>query len=225
MFGFVTNFNACYNLLKLILKNMRNYENFSPTQLVEACRQQDHLAWNELVSRYERLVYTVPLRYGLPQAEADDVFQAVWLALLNHLNALEQPERIGAWLVTTAKRETWSRRRGADYAQDAGVTVGQLAEPILAEETSEEMMVQYERQTAVRRALLLLEEKCQKLLQLLYYTTEKVEYSTIASKLNMPVGSIGPNRARCLEKLRKQMEDYKMSVVLIVVFFGQVAAL
>lgn len=185
---------------------MRNYQNLSPTQLVEACRQQDPLAWNELVSRYERLVYTVPLRYGLPQAEAEDVFQTVWLALLNHLNVLEQPERIGAWLVTTAKRETWSRRRGADYAQDAGVAVEQLNDPILEEATSEEMIVQYERQTAVRRALSLLEEKCQKLLQLLYYTPEKVEYSEIARQLNIPVGSIGPNRARCLEKLRKEMD-------------------
>lgn len=185
---------------------MRNYENFSSTQLIEACRQQDHLAWNELVARYERLVFTVPLRYGLPRTEAEDVFQAVWLTLLNHLQALEQPERIGAWLVTTAKRETWSRRRGADYDQDAGVTVEQLNELMAAEETSEEMIVQYERQTAVRRALSLLEEKCQKLLQLLYYPTEKVEYSDIASQLNVPVGSIGPTRARCLEKLRKAME-------------------
>ncbi|MBK8903196.1 MAG: sigma-70 family RNA polymerase sigma factor [Anaerolineaceae bacterium] len=185
---------------------MRNYKNFSPTQLVEACRQQDYLAWNELVTRYERLVYTVPLRYGLPQAEAEDVFQTVWLALLNHLDALEQPERVAAWLVTTARRETWSRRRGADFERDAGVTVEQLDNPN-EEDTSEEMMVQYERQTAVRRALSRLEERCQRLLKLLYYTTEKPEYTTIANELDIPVGSIGPTRARCLEKLRKEMEE------------------
>lgn len=186
---------------------MNKYENFSPAQLVEACRQRDHLAWHELVVRYERLVFTVPLRYGLTQAEAEDVFQTVWLALLSHLEALEQPERIGAWLVTTARRETWSRRRGADFARDAGVTVEQMGEPTSGEETSEEMIMQYERQTAVRRALSRLEEKCQKLLQALYYASEKVEYSEIASKLNVPVGSIGPTRARCLEKLRKEMGE------------------
>lgn len=186
---------------------MTDYTQFSPAQLIEACRQKDNLAWNELVTRYERLVYTVPLRYGLPMVEAEDVFQTVWLTLLKHLDSLEQPDRLAAWLVTTARRETWSRRRGADFDREAGVTVDQLNNPTQDAETNEEMIEQYERQTAVRRALSRLEERCRQLLGLLYYANEKMDYAVIAERLNIPVGSIGPTRARCLEKLQREMSE------------------
>lgn len=187
---------------------MTDYTQFSPAQLIAACRRQDPLAWNELVTRYERLVYTVPLRYGLTKAEADDVFQSVWLALLHHLPALEQPERVSAWLVTTARRACWDRRRGADYEKEAGVAVDSLtAVPWEEEGTNEEMIVQYERQTAVRQALTRLEERCRQLLSALYYAIGKPDYAAIARRLNIPVGSIGPTRARCLEKLRREMAE------------------
>lgn len=185
---------------------MISYSDFSPTQLVEACRQQDPLAWNELVTRYERLVYTVPLRYGLSKAEADDVFQTVWLALLHHLPTLEQPERVSAWLVTTARRECWDRRRGADYEKEAGVDITTIPDSQWGtEETTEELVSQYEQQNLIRRALTRLEERCRQLLEMLYYTSEKPDYGVIAGQLNIPVGSIGPTRARCLEKLRREM--------------------
>ena len=186
---------------------MIDYTLLSPTHLIESCRQQDPLAWNELVTRYERLVYTVPLRYGLTKAEADDVFQSVWLALFDHLPSLEQPERVSAWLVTTAQRACWDRRRGADYEKEAGVAVDTLVDTPWEEETGEEMIVQYEQQSAVRRALARLEDRCRQLLGFLYYTVEKPDYATIAEKIGIPVGSIGPIRARCLEKLRREMTD------------------
>lgn len=77
----------------------------SAAQLIAACQAGDDAAWDALVVRYERLVYTIPLRYGLTAAEADDVFQTVWLKLLQHLPTLRQPDRVAAWLVTTARRE------------------------------------------------------------------------------------------------------------------------
>jgi RNA polymerase sigma factor (sigma-70 family) len=187
---------------------MTNYTQLSPAQLVEACRQQDSLAWNELVTRYERLVFTVPLRYGLTRAEAEDVFQSVWLALLHHLPTLEQPDRVSSWLVTTARRACWDRRRGADYEKEAGVTVDMLKNTLWEEEqTSEEMIMLYDQQTAVRRALSRLEERCRQLLGFLYYASEKLDYAVIAERLNIPVGSIGPTRARCLEKLQREMSE------------------
>lgn len=184
---------------------MTDYTLLSPSQLIEACRQQDSLAWHELVKRYERLVYTVPLRYGLTKTEADDVFQSVWLALLDHLPTLQQPERVSAWLVTTARRACWDRRRGTDYEKEVGVAVDTLSDMPREEETSEEMLTQYEQQSDVRRALTRLEERCRQLLNFLYYTVEKPDYPEIAAQLNIPVGSIGPTRARCLEKLRREM--------------------
>lgn len=186
---------------------MNDYTRFSPAELVAACRRQDALAWNELVARYERLVYTVPLRYGLTRAEADDVFQSVWLALLKNLPTLEQPERVSAWLVTTARRACWDKRRGADYERSASTPVEALAEIPAEAESSEAMIVRYERQTAVRRALARLGERCRQLLHALYYAIEKPDYATLAEQLNISVGSIGPTRARCLQKLRQEMGE------------------
>lgn len=187
---------------------MTDYSRLSPAELVAACLRQEPPAWNELVARYERLVYTIPLRYGLTRVEADDVFQSVWLALHNHLPHLQQPERVSAWLVTTARRASWNMRRGSDYEKEAGVDVDSLADvPDEADPIDEDTIIRYEQQTAVRRALARLEERCRQLLVFLYYASEKPDYIAAAERLNIPVGSIGPTRARCLEKLRREMAE------------------
>src|SRR6185369_10459100 len=76
-------------------------------QLVLACRRGDELAWERLIRRYQRLIYAIPLRDGLDHAQAAEVFQEVFTTLFQKLNDLEQPERLHAWLVTTARRKTW----------------------------------------------------------------------------------------------------------------------
>lgn len=187
---------------------MPRYDQLSDAQLVAACRAGDAAAWDALVARYERLVYTIPLRYGLTRAEADDVFQTVWLKLLERLPTLRQPERVGAWLVTTARRECWGRRRSAEHKRTDTVAPEALPESRWIDELSpEEILLRYERQHAIRRAIERLEERCRHLLQLLYYESSRPSYAEIAARLRIPVGSIGPTRARCLQKLRKLLME------------------
>ncbi len=185
-----------------------DYSRLSPAELIAACRAGEAAAWDALIARYQRLVYTIPLRYGLTSAEADDVFQSVWLKLLQHLPSLREPDRVAAWLVTTARRECWDRRRGADHARTDLVPPDLVPEDSWVEEsTPEEMVIRYEKHHAIRQAIDHLEERCRRLLRYLYYETPKPTYAEVAARLEMPVGAVGPTRARCLEKLRQMLEE------------------
>ena len=182
---------------------MIEYGELDDVQLVSACQEGDERAWDALVTRYERLVYTIPSRYGLTPSEVDDVFQSVWLSLLKNLDRLREPDRISAWLVTTARRECWERRRGADYER----TVSNNLDSVLfdkegEEQSPEEVVTAYREHENLREALGNLGERCQRLLWLLYYDSTIPSYADVAEKLDMPIGSIGPMRARCLKKLK-----------------------
>lgn len=187
---------------------MSHFDSWSDADLVNACREGQAGAWDALVARYERLVYTIPFRYGLPQWEADDVFQSVWMALLNHLPRLKEPERIAAWLVTTARRACWDRRRGAEHERTRSVDPADLPEPEpwFESVSPEEIVTRFDDHRALHGALRQLGERCRRLLHYLYSDPEQLPYADIAVRLNMAVGSIGPTRARCLEKLRGLLE-------------------
>jgi RNA polymerase sigma factor (sigma-70 family) len=187
---------------------MSKYNSFSDSQLIYACREGVEAAWDALVSRYERLVYTIPRRYGLTQAEVDDVFQSVWLLLLQHLDRIKQPERISAWLVTTARRESIKRRRTTEYKRVSYMEPDFFSKLEQTDRsTPEEIVIRYEQQQAVRHAMERLGERCRRLLQMLYYDSPKASYATIAATLNLAVGSIGAIRGRCLRKLNQLLEE------------------
>jgi RNA polymerase sigma factor (sigma-70 family) len=174
-------------------------------QLLLACRRGDETAWEALVRRYQRLIYAVPRRAGLDEDAAAEIFQEVFTALLENVEGIEQPSRLQAWLVTTAKRKTWravSRAKGTRSFGDEeeggeGELAGLVAEGLLPDEALEEL----ERQHLVRAALGEMDERCAKLLRLLFYRSEPPPYSEIAAALGTTEGSIGPTRARCLKKL------------------------
>jgi RNA polymerase sigma factor (sigma-70 family) len=182
------------------------------TALILGCRRGDEAAWEALVQRYQRLVYTVPRRAGLNEEVAAEVFQAVFTKLVEQIERIQQPERISAWLVTTARREAWrvSRRERAyqpampnddDSGRDA---FAGLADSALL---PDEVVQRIEEQRQIRTSLDALDERCRTLLTLLYYEERPPPYTEIALRLKMPEGSIGPTRARCLKKLRRLLGD------------------
>jgi RNA polymerase sigma factor (sigma-70 family) len=181
----------------------------SDEALVRACRQGDEAAWEALVNRYRRLVYTVPLRAGLDEDTAADVFQRVFTALVEQLDDIAQPGRLSAWLVTTARRETWRavrRRAPALPAGNAGAAAEMEELPDQAV-LPDEQLVRLEEQHAVRSAVAGLDERCRQLLTLLFYRATTPPYAEIASALGIAVGSIGPIRARCLERVRRHLAE------------------
>ncbi len=179
-------------------------------QLLLACRAGDEGAWEALLRRYQRLIYTVPRRAGLDEDAASEIFQEVFTTLLENIDSIEQPSRLQAWLVTTARRKTWRHVRragstrpfgGDDETADAEVYAVADAQPL-----PDEVIERLEQQHLVRRGLAQLDERCRKLLTLLFYSPEPPPYSEIAAAINAPEGSVGPTRARCLRKLLTILE-------------------
>lgn len=183
----------------------------SDKELLAACRRGEETAWEQLVQRYQRLVFTIPRRAGLNEDQAADVFQEVFATLLRKLNDIDDPERLHAWLVTTARRTTSRVIAKAqlsisvdDYAETLGEKLAATPDNAAL---ADELLLRLEEQHRVRRALERLDERCQKLLKLLFYESEPLSYAEIASLLGTSEGSIGPTRARCLEKLLRLLES------------------
>jgi RNA polymerase sigma factor (sigma-70 family) len=179
-------------------------------ELVQHCLDGNQAAWRVLVHRYQRLVFTVARRANLDEHAAADVLQGVFEKVHRHLAHLTQPDRLRAWVVTTAKRETLtllqraSRERSADDAgpDDEGLSlIERLVDPApLADERLQDLQEAQRMHVALDR----LDDRCRQLLTLLFADEdERPPYDEIARRLEMPEGSIGPTRGRCLDKLRR----------------------
>jgi RNA polymerase sigma factor (sigma-70 family) len=201
--------NLAVSCIMYFCLNRKERMERSDETLVRGCRRGDASAWEALIARYQRLVYSIPSRAGLDEAQSADVFQHVFERLVEHLDRIEQPGRIGAWLVKTARRETWRISRRTRVALPWPLSDDE-------EETDElpdgaplpaELVVQLEEQHLVRTALAGLDERCRRLLTLLFYRPDPPPYAEIAASLDMTEGSIGPTRARCLQKLRRLLAD------------------
>jgi RNA polymerase sigma factor (sigma-70 family) len=175
-------------------------------ELIEACLKGSGQAWEALLIRYQRLIYSIPLRYGLPEHDANDVFQNVSLLLWENLGRVRDRARLGAWLAITTRRECWRMIR--QRKQNVIVSeAGALVETLPTGPYSEDEFLAYERQSQVRAAIEYLEAPCRELLTLLFYAEPRPPYSEIAQNLTLREGSIGPTRSRCLEKLMKILEN------------------
>ena len=165
------------------------------TALIQACIDGKDVAWRELVERYGRLVYSIPLRYGLSSVDADDVFQNVFTIVFNQLSQLRNQKVLAAWLITITWRES---RRVLKLARNQDG----LDEKIEDDQPPPPDQVQArERQHIVHQALSQLGSPCRELLTILFLETPTPRYEEIAKRLGVPVGSIGPTRARCFKKL------------------------
>jgi RNA polymerase sigma factor (sigma-70 family) len=175
-------------------------------ELVEACRRGDETAWETIVHKYQNLLFSIPLRAGLRRDLASDVLQEVFTTLFQKIETLEKPEFLRAWLVTTAQhktihiiqRESRGKPRSIDEMEET--TGFEAADSALL---PDENLIQIEREKQIESALAGIDTRCRRLLTLLYLEKERTPYAEIAQKLDIPLGSIGPTRARCLEKLIK----------------------
>jgi RNA polymerase sigma factor (sigma-70 family) len=165
------------------------------TMLVQACLAGDGRAWESLVTRYQRLVYSVALRCGLNADDADDVFQVVFTTLFRRLPGLRDHNRLASWLITTTYRESWRVGRSARGRMPLDETVIDVSTP------APELVAQADRDQRVRDAMERLDERCRRLLTALFLEHDAPSYGDIAVRFGVPVGSIGPTRARCFKKL------------------------
>jgi RNA polymerase sigma factor (sigma-70 family) len=177
------------------------------SSLIADCLAGDSKAWEALIARYQRLIYSVPIKIGFSPMDAADIFQAVCVKLFERLGSLRDHDRLSSWLMTTTTRECWrvaSLRRRETQSQAYDDDYGKdLLERLEAEEPlADERRIAYETQQIVREAIAKLSEKCRNLITMLFYQKDDLSYSEIAKRAKIPLNSLGPTRARCLKKLK-----------------------
>jgi RNA polymerase sigma factor (sigma-70 family) len=170
-------------------------------QLVRRAAEGDRWAWERLVDQYSRLIWAITRDFKLSESDAADVAQVTWLRLLEHIDRLKSPDRVGSWLAATARNEclrVLSARKRVVLSHDDVVLEGSAA----PEPEVDERLLAAENAQLVREAVACLPSRSQRLLELLM-ADPPASYAEISDELGLPVGSIGPTRSRCLARLRE----------------------
>jgi RNA polymerase sigma factor (sigma-70 family) len=175
-------------------------------RLVEECLAGDERAWSALVDKHKSLVYSVPVRFGLSADDAREVFQEVFLSLLSSLGNLRDPRALPAWLVRTAWHKClhcrrMQKRHMGSPVEHAAETVADSADP------PEDVLRQIESEQAFRDALAALPPRCIELIRMLFFEVPATPYQEVATRLGVAIGSIGFIRMRCLDRLKKRLQE------------------
>jgi RNA polymerase sigma factor (sigma-70 family) len=170
-------------------------------RLVKHAVAGDARAWERLVDMYGRLIWSITREFKLAESDAADVFQTTWMRLIEHIDRLDRPDRVGSWLAATTRNECLrclaSRKRVVLAPEDVAFDGPAAHEPDV-----DEALLAAERAQIVREAMAHLPRRWQRLLELLM-ADPPVSYAEISDELGLPVGSIGPTRSRCLARLRE----------------------
>lgn len=187
---------------------MKIFDNRGPEEIrrwFERARKGDARSWDALVDQFQNLVYSIARRNGLDANDASDVFQVTFLALYRNLDRVDNPDTLAKWLAVTAAREALKlKRMSARYVHEQ--EDGPALEETLADEedSAERQAVDATEAEYWRAAVKRLGGKCEQLLAALYF--DESSYDDITASLGIPMGAIGPTRARCLEKLKKMYQ-------------------
>ena len=175
--------------------------------LVQGCIQGDQRAWEELIDKYKRLIYSIPIKYGASPADAADVFQAVCIEVLNSLPQLKNVQSLRSWLITVTIRQAyrWKRKQTNHVELDA-------MDPDVAESIASippvETLEQLEQEQIVRDVVAKLPPRHRELVQLLFFEQPPLPYAEVARRMGLATGSIGFIRGRCLDKLRRALVEF-----------------
>ncbi|MBE2198609.1 MAG: sigma-70 family RNA polymerase sigma factor [Anaerolinea sp.] len=175
----------------------------SDDDLIQACRQGDGRAWKMVVAKYKRLVFSIPLNYGLSHEDAADITQITFTIMFESLDQFYPNAHLAPWLATVARRHSWRlmeryRRESTKDDEDLGQSLAMAVDP-----TGNEEVENWELFEWLDRGFSQLDERCRKLLLQLYFNPEQPSYGEIAARLKMPTSSVSPTRARCLKRLKK----------------------
>ena len=184
----------------MITRQVQDTEALDVAQLVRRAVEGDRWAWERLVDQYGRLIWAITRDFKLVDSDAADVAQVTWLRLLEHIHQIENPDRVGSWLASTARNECLrhlAARKKIVLAEDDVVLDGAA----VSEPEVDERLLSVERSQMVREALAHLPWRWQRMLELLM-ADPPASYAEISDQLGLPIGSIGPTRSRCLARLR-----------------------
>jgi RNA polymerase sigma factor (sigma-70 family) len=176
----------------------------SDPELIQACIEGDGAAWEVLVNRYKRLVYSIPFKWGLQREDAMEIFQAVWLDCFQELRLLRDVERLQAWLVRIAVRKCY-RFKQKNKADPAMVEI--MENDQSADDPTGDLIQRLDQERLIRTAIEKLSPRCKQVIQALFFEEPFPSYATIAGRLGLSPNSVGFTRDRCLERLGKLLQE------------------
>jgi RNA polymerase sigma factor (sigma-70 family) len=173
--------------------------------LVKRCLSGHEEAWAQLIDKYKALIYSIPVKYGLPPQEAADVFQSTCMELLIRLHELRDPQALPKWLIQVAHHKCyhWKKQQQRLVSRDGEEELPEPEVPPVAEE----FIKQAQEEQMLREAMANLAPRCRRLVEMLFFESPSRPYTEVASELNLAVGSIGLTRQKCIESLRKQLDE------------------
>ena len=174
-------------------------------RLVAECRKGNQDAWSGLIEKYKNLIFSVPIKFGLPREDASDIFQAVCLDLLSDLPQLREPRALPKWLMQMSfhKCLRWKKQRLVLFDDPLEI---EGASEASSEELPEEMMYQVQREQMLRDAVASLAPRCHRMIAMLFFESPARPYQEVAKELGLATGSIGFIRGRCLRMLRQRLQ-------------------
>ncbi len=179
---------------------------WSDERLVRECRKGNQVAWSALIEKYKNLIFSIPIKFGLPREDAADIFQAVCVDLLSSLPKLREPKAIAKWLMQTSfhKCLRWKKDRLNPVDDLEALDGGRTAN---TEELPEAMLYQVQREQSVREVMAALPPRCGRMVSMLFFDDPPRPYQEVATELGIASGSIGFIRGRCLKKMRQLLEE------------------
>jgi len=180
-------------------------ESSSDRELVAACLGGDEAAWHALIDRYNRLIFSIPLKLGLSRDEATDIFQAVCLDLVSELPRVRDPQALPAWLIQVTRHKVLKAKRKSErYIPDENGRADLM--PAADSDMPDALIRDLQRTQSLRDAVDGLSARCRQMVQMLFFEETPRPYREVAAELGVAVGSIGFLRSRCLDRLRTSME-------------------
>jgi RNA polymerase sigma factor (sigma-70 family) len=173
--------------------------------LVKECLAGHEEAWSALIEKYKALIYSIPVKYGLPPHEAAEVFQGTCVELLTRLPELRKPRALPKWLMQVAHHQCyrWKKQQQRVVSRDADETLPEPATPAIADS----LVQQTQEEQMLREAMTKLSPQCRRLVELLFLETPARPYAEVASELGLAQGSIGFTRQKCIERLRRCLDE------------------
>lgn len=186
------------------IRNSNSVEYFEKDEvLIQECLLGNEKAWSTLIDKYANLVFSIPIKRGFCQDDAADIFQTVCLTLLRELSTLREPRAFAGWLIqlTAHTCARWKRQEHRHVDEELDEQTRDAAE------LPSEIVQQLERGQILRTAVREMSAECRQLIELLFFTNPPVRYEAAAAALGLARGSMGATRMRCLEKLRRSLEE------------------
>lgn len=185
---------------------------WTDARLVKACLDGEERAWTALILKYKDLIYSIPIKYRAPSQDVADIFQSVCLQMFTELPKLRKAESIRSWLITTAIRKSYQwnqkQKRWSDEDPEEAEKKGTLAARNPAEARLQQTVLEEaQREQIVREAVNQLPARCREMVHLLFFEEPPIPYNELARRLGLASGSIGFIRGRCLQRLKKIIEE------------------